>query len=288
MKNKHAGVIFALIAVYIIWGSTYLAIRFGLESFPPFLMASGRFLVADVVLYAIVYFKNKTHPSLKQWPGIILTGTLLLAGGNGTVTYVQQSVSSGLAAMVIATTPIWAVSISHFFGHRSYVIEWVGLLIGLIGLILLNFDRNLYSNIGDMIALILATVSWALGSALNRKLKLPVGLMSSAAQMIAGGIVLLTISFFTGESLPTHVSTKAWTAWLYLIFFGSIIGFSAFIYLLSHTRPALAMSYAYVNPIIAVVLGIVFANETVSAIGWVALAVIVIGVALVIASNKNN
>jgi drug/metabolite transporter (DMT)-like permease len=279
------GVVFSLFALYIIWGSTYLVIRFALIGFPPFLMAAIRFLIAGGSLYGFLRWRGAPSPTRAQWIGAGLVGLLLLAGGNGGVTFAEQWVSSGLAAVWVATMPIWAALFSGLWGKWPNRIEWAGLLLGFIGVGLLNLEGNLRANPLGAIALTIATVCWALGSVWSRYLTLPTGPMSSAAQMLAGSASLFILSLISGERLTAMPGAQSLLAVLYLVVFGSLIAFSAYGYLLRHTRPTLATSYAYVNPAVAVFLGVWLGGESITGIGVFAMVVILGGVALVAAGR---
>ena len=284
LKNslrENLGVILALLSLYFIWGSTYLAIRFALVGFPPFLMAGIRFLIAGSLLFAFMRWRGAPLPTRSQWIGSALVGGLLLGGGNGGVTFAQQWVSSGLAAVWVATMPVWAALFAGLWGKWPSRIEWVGLGLGFVGVVILNFEGNLRANPIGAIALTIATICWAFGSVWSRHLSLPKGPMSSAAQMLAGSVLLIPLGLLNGERITVMPSPPALLAVLYLIVFGSLIGFSSYAYLLTKVRPTLATSYAYVNPMVAVLLGVVFAGEQISAAGVVAMMIILGGVALV-------
>lgn len=284
LKNRireNLGVILALLSLYFIWGSTYLAIRFALVGFPPFLMSGIRFLIAGSLLFAFMRWRGAPLPTRSQWIGSALVGGLLLGGGNGGVTFAQQWVSSGLAAVWVATMPVWAALFAGLWGKWPNRIEWVGLGLGFVGVVILNFEGNLRANPIGAIALTIATICWAFGSVWSRHLSLPKGPMSSAAQMLAGSVLLIPLGLLTGERITVIPALPALLAVLYLIVFGSLIGFSSYAYLLTKVRPTLATSYAYVNPMVAVLLGVVFAGEKISAAGVVAMMIILGGVALV-------
>jgi drug/metabolite transporter (DMT)-like permease len=274
-------ILLALLAVYVIWGSTYLAIKFALAGLPPLLMAGIRFLVPAAVLYVFLRWRGAPPPTMGQWRASALMGTLLLAGGNGAVCEAEQWVGSGLAALVIATVPILTVLFSRIWGQRTLAREWVGLGIGFTGMVLLNFEGDMQASPLGAFLLLFAAASWSLGSAWSKYLDLPDGMMRSATQMLAGGVVLLLAGLSSGERVAHVPDALPVLALLYLMVFGSVIAFSAYLYLLKHTRPALATSYAYANPIIAVVLGVGFGGESISAFGMLALGVILLGVGLV-------
>jgi len=275
------GVVFALFALYVIWGSTYLAIRFAIEGLPPFLMAAIRFLIAGGVMYLFLRWRGAPNPTRAQWIGSAIVGCLLLGGGNGGVTFAEQWVSSGLAAVWIATMPIWAALFGGLWGRWPSRIEWLGLIVGFVGVGLLNLEGNLRANPLGVIALTLATITWALGSVWSRHLSLPLGPMNSAAQMLLGSVALFVLSAISGERVAVPPTSTSMLALAYLIAFGSLIGFSSYGYLLRNTRPTVATSYAYVNPVVAVGLGVWLGGERITGIGILAMFVILSGVALV-------
>lgn len=281
-------IIAALFCTYFIWGATYLAIKFGIESFPPFLMAGLRFITAGIILYAVMRYLGSPNPSLKQWLAATAIGILLPAIGNGTVSYVQQTISSSVAALSIATAPIWMAIFSSIWGHHISRQEWLGIAIGFAGIVLLNVGGSLYGDIKSTALLIFAAASWSFGSVWSKHLEVPAGLMAPASQMLMGGIVLMIFSAFQGESFPTVISNKSWAAMLFLVVLGSLVAYSAYQYLLKTVRPLLASSNTFVNPMVAFALGIWFAGETVSKIEYIALAVILVGVFLVLSATGDG
>ena len=278
-------VVLALLSVYVVWGSTYLAIRIALEGFPPFLMAGVRFLLAGGVLYLVLRLRGAPSPRRGQWGSAALVGGLLLLGGNGGVVMAEQWVASGLTALGVATVALWSAIFAGLWGQWPRRLEWVGLAVGFAGVALLNLEGNLRASPAGAAALLVATMSWALGSMWSRHLDLPAGLMASAAQMLAGGGLLLLASVAIGEKMPRAVAARPLLALAYLVVFGSWVGFSAYLYLLRRVRPAVATSYAYVNPVIAMALGVAVAGERVTLTEWVAMPVILGGVALVVVAH---
>ncbi len=288
IKNQTLLIGLCLLCTYFIWGSTYLAIRFGIESFPPFLLAGTRFTVAGLILYAIMRSLGAPHPSRQQWLGATAVGILLPAFGNGTVCYVQQTVSSSVAALAIATAPIWMAIFSAIWGHKITAKEWLGIGIGLLGIVLLNLGGSLHGNLVSALLLIFAAAAWSFGSVWGKHLAMPAGLMASSAQMLAGGAALLIVSAMQGESWPQQISGKSWGALLFLVVLGSLVAYSAYQYLLKTVRPLVASSNTFVNPVVAFALGVYFANEHVTGIELIALAVILLGVFLVLSvPNKD-
>jgi carboxylate/amino acid/amine transporter len=272
----------ALFALYFIWGSTYFVIRVGVESWPPLMMAGLRFFVAGCILFTFLLLRGHKVPTLKQWMAAGAVGVLLLSVGNGLVTVAEHmQVPSGIAAVMVATVPLFTLCFSRLWGMPNSRLEWTGVAIGLFGIVLLNTGSNLEGNPWGAALILLASLSWAFGSVWSSRLPLPTGLMAGAAEMIIAGVVLLVASRVTGEHLTVMPSLHGFLALGYLVVFGSMIAISAYMFLLKTVRPAVATSYAYVNPIVAVLLGISFAGESLSPVEWVALGVILCAVLLV-------
>ena len=278
----------ALLAVYVIWGSTYLAIRFAIEGFPPFLMAGIRFIIAGGLMFILMRWRGEPIPTRKEWGGAAIVGLLLLVGGNGMVTFAEQWVASGLAALSIATVPIFAALFAGIWGRWPTRREWLGLGVGLVGVILLNMEGDMRANPLGALALLFATVSWAFGSVWSRYLPMPRGMMGSAIEMLAGGVVLLGLGFATGEHITSMPGLRPILALLYLIVFGAIIAFTAYNFLLQRVRPSLATSYAYVNPVVAVALGVGLAGEQVTLFGLIAMPIILAGVGIVVLARSQK
>lgn len=271
-----AAVVLALAAVYVIWGSTYLAIRFALEGgYPPLSMAGGRFVLAGMLMYAFLLWRGAKPPTRPQWRNCAFMGLLLLGFGNGLVCIAEQTVSSGLAAVAIASVPLWLGIFLAIRGVRPSGFEWIGLIVGFIGVVWLNAGTTLTATPVGLIALIIAPVAWAYGSIWSRGRDLPSPFMGAAAQMLCGGGFLLIAGLVAGERFEGLPTLKGTLSVAYLTTFGSIIGFTAYIWLLNNVRPTLAGSYAYVNPVIAVLLGAWLASER-FAIGDLAAMVIVL------------
>jgi len=286
-RRVPVGIALALLTVYLIWGSTYLGIRIALESFPPFLLAGVRFLLAGSVLYLGLRARGAPPPSRSQWAGGALLGTLLLVGGNAGVTFAEQWVASGLAALGVATVPLWAALFAGLMGRWPRPLEWAGVALGFAGIVLLSLEGDMRANPLGALILLLAATSWAFGTVWSRRLSLPEGLMASAVEMLAAGIVLLPISLLAGERMSSPPSTRALLAFVYLVTFGALVAFSAYNYLLRRVRPALATSYAYVNPLVAVALGVGLAGERIGGSGLLAMVVILAGVGLVMLGREH-
>jgi len=269
----------ALAAVFLIWGSTYLAIRFALEGgFPPFLLGGIRFLLAGGLVFAFLRLRGVAAPTRAQWGNAAVMGVLLLVLGNGMVNFAEKSVSSGMAAVAVASAPLWMGVFAAMRGQRPSGIEWVGLAIGFVGVVWLNAGSSLNASRAGMLALLVATIAWSFGSIWSRGRDLPSPFMASAAQMLCGGAAMLVLGLAIGERFDGLPSAHGLAAFAYLVVFGSIIGFSAYIWLLHHVRPALAGSYAYVNPAIAVALGAWLAGERFGRHELLAMGVILLGV----------
>ena len=272
----------AFFALYVIWGSTYLVIRIGIESWPPLMLAGIRFITAGVLMYAYLRWRGAPAPTWAQWRSAGLIGILLLTFGNGAVSVAEHTgVASGVAALAVATVPLFTLLCGYFWGQRNTRLEWAGIVLGLIGIAMLNLGSNLQSSPLGAALLIFAAAAWAFGSVWSKHLPLPQGAMASAAQMLVGGVVLMVGSVLSGERLEAMPPLKGWFALFYLIGFGSIIAFNAYMYLLKNVRPAAATSYAYVNPAVAVLLGIVFAGETIGIEEALAMLVIISAVVLI-------
>lgn len=268
-------VLFALLIVYIVWGSTYFAIRIGLESLAPFWMMGSRFLVAGAVLFAWLKWRGAPNPSWRQWRDGSIVGVLLLGGSMGMVAVAEQYVSSGMTAVFIASSPLMFAVWGGFFGDWPTRLQWVGIAAGFLGALLLASGSDFSANPVGVLALICAISCWSLGSVLSQKtLKLAPGPMGFASEMMAGGVFLIAAAGLTGEDFSFTVSRDALLAWLYLVTAGSLLAFSAYMYLLSKVPHALAASYSYVNPVIAVILGSLFGGEPISVRQAVAMAVI--------------
>lgn len=280
-QPKRLIIILSLLSLYTLWGGTYLGMRVALEGFPPFFVAGFRQLLAGIILYIFLRSRGAARPTRAQWLGAAVVGGLLLVIGNGGVVFAEQWVSSGLAALALGAIPLWASLFSGLFGRWPRPIEWCGLAIGFAGLVLLNLENGLHANPLGAIVLLIAPISWGLGSILSQHLPSPKGLMASAAQMLTGGVMLFIVGTLLGERMTAFPAPRPLIAMAYLVVGGSLIGFTAYGYLLRTTRPALATSYAYVNPLVAVGLGVALAGEHITLIGVLAMFTILAGVVLV-------
>jgi drug/metabolite transporter (DMT)-like permease len=259
----------ALAAVYVIWSSTYLAIRIVVRDMPPMLMGSMRFLAAGGVMLAIARRRGAAWPSARDWMRVAPIGLLLFVGGNGFVAIAETSVSSGGAAVVCATMPLWVGVLGVFTGERPSAREWTSLLLGFVGVVVLMGGPALAGEPLHVVLVVLSPVLWAMGSVLARRTKDVGGahatLVGAGLQMLVGGLALGVAGALRGEPLPLHASAESWAALAYLFVFGSLIGFTAYAWLLRNARPIVATSYAYVNPILAVLIGAAIYGEP---LGW--------------------
>lgn len=284
-------VVTAFAAVYLIWGSTYLGIRFAVESIPPFLMAGGRNLAAGTALFAFARWRGAAAPSWIQWRDAALAGMLMLVIGNGGVTWAEQRVPSGTAALLVALTPLWMVLLDWLRpgGVRPRALVGAGLVVGIAGVALLARGHGEHRDAAygwSVVALMASSFGWALGSIFNRSARKPSSpFMSVAIQMITGGAVLISLGGAQGEFGQFHlgrVTAVSLGSWLYLTVAGSIIGYTAYVWLLHVSTPARVATYAYVNPLIAVLLGCTLGHEVFSHELLVAGALIILAVALIV------
>ncbi|TMI31995.1 EamA family transporter [Candidatus Bathyarchaeota archaeon] len=281
----------AFMSIYTIWGSTYLAIRLAIETFPPFLMAAIRFLIAGGALYAWMRLKGAPRPTRANWKAATIVGVFLLLGGNGGVVKAEQVFPSGLTAVLITTVPIWMALVELVRKDRIVPTLHVvlGLVLGFGGVVLLVGPGNLVGSGGLnplwVGVLILASLSWAIGSVYSRKASLPrTPLLGSGMEMLTGGALLLVVSLVSLEWVgfqPSNVSVLSLVSFIYLIVFGSLIGFSSYVWLLTKTTTARVSTYAYVNPVVAVFLGYFLAGEQLTLRTVLASTVIVIAVVVI-------
>lgn len=271
----------ALGALYVVWGSTYLAIRIALEGYPPFLLGAIRMLLAGALMYAVLRWRGVPAPTRPQWRRLWWLSIFMVLLSNGLVNVAEREVSSGMAAVAVASMPLWAALFALARGERPRRVEWLGLAVGFAGVLWLNAGGTLAATPVGMIMLLVAPVAWAWGSIWSRGRDLPTPFMSAAGQMLTGGLWMLAAALVTGERMTAWPSLQASLALFYLVGFGSIVGFTAYIWLLHHVRPVLATSYAYVNPPIAVLFGVLLAGEVISDNEIAATAVILAGVAVI-------
>jgi drug/metabolite transporter (DMT)-like permease len=306
---KRPLVIIAFAALYVIWGSTYLGIRFSIQTIPPFLMAGARFVLAGMIMYAIAWSQGSllrrsgcegriVESNWRNWRTSLIIGACLLLGGNGGVTISEKYIDSGLAALIVAIVPIYIVLLGWLTGMapRPTPIMWMGLAGGFVGVgILFGPGLHVQSTggrnpaIGISILLVTSFI-WSAGSLYSRVAKHAASpFLTAAQQMICGGILLLIAGVITGELPRFHpgsISLLSTGSFIYLVLVGAVIGYTAYIWLLRHCDPAKVATYAYVNPIVAVLLGTLFAGEAVSARMLIAAALIIGSVALIITAQQ--
>lgn len=266
-------ILLAFAVIYFVWGSTFLAIRVGVHEVPPFLLAAARFLVSGVVLFGWMRLKGTPSPSGAQWAGATLLGALIFLVDYGCLFWAEQRVPSGIAAVVLATIPVFITLLEIVFlrTQRLTVRLGMALLVGLCGVAVLTVHSFSFGEVpinrAGALALLVASFTWSVATILTRRLPLPASKpMSAAAQMITGGIQLTVLAAVSGEFVGFHpqaISAKAWFALLYLIVAGSIVGFTAYVWLLHHESPTKVGTYAYVNPVVAVALGYFVGGEAV-------------------------
>lgn len=289
-------IIAAFISIYIIWGATYLAIRYAVETLPPFLMAGTRFLVSGILLYIWARYRGAAKPTRIHWRNATIAGAFLLLGGNGAVVWAEQSVPSGLTALLVSILPFWLVIIEWIrpHGKRPNAAVILGLVLGFVGIIVLVGPDNVGGQ-GDVrplgaLVLILGSLSWAIGSFWSRDAELPdSGLLTTGIEMLTGGALLFVAAAVTGEFTNFHVrdvSRASGVGLLYLITFGSLIGFTSYIWLLDKVSAARLGTYAYVNPVVAVILGWAIAGERLSVRTAVAAAIVICAVIIITTSRS--
>ncbi|NIM59321.1 MAG: EamA family transporter [Candidatus Aminicenantes bacterium] len=285
----------AFAAIYVIWGTTYLAIRFAIETIPPFFMMGCRFLSAGIVLYSLARFRGQANPSLQQWKTAVVIGILLFFGGYGALAWSEQVLPSGVAALIVATTPIWMILLSYFRSPVSKIGRSVilGLALGFLGMVLIVEPTKLLGgqsvDLAGAAVLLFGTISWCFGSVYSKYGSLPKSpFLASGMMMLCGGMALVLVGLLTGEHKAlASASFLSLASLFYLVLFGSIIGFTAYIWLLNTVSPAQVSTYAFVNPIIAVFVGWFGGGESLSPRILMATILMVAGV-LAIVSRKSE
>jgi len=294
--STRASVIVAFAAVYVVWGSTYLAIRYAVQTMPPLLMAGARFSVSGVLLYGWARLRGAPRPTAVQWRVAALTGVLMLCLGNGSVGWAEQRIPSALAALIVAVVPLWMVLFDWVMpgGERPTLAVIAGVVVGLGGLVVLvgpeRVDTGAPVDVAGALVLVAASMAWAFGSVYNSRGARPESAtMSTGLQMLGGSVALVVSGLALGEGHQasiSQISAASWAGWLYLVTFGSLIGFTAYIYLLKEVSPAKASTYAYVNPVVALLLGWAIAGESITPRTLVAAAIILGGVALITVAQQ--
>ena len=289
-------ILLALLAVYIFWGATYLGMKFALGSFPPFLMAGLRHLTAGLIMAGIGIFRQEKLPVKTQVINASVVGILLLVGGNGLVAWSEQRLPSSIASLVISSVPFWIMGLNWVGGdrRRPSLLETLSLLMGFGGILIMVLQKG--NGSGSAIdpiglgGLFTAAFLWSLGSLYSRHRALPVSsIYSTSTQMLAGGVSLILLSLLSGDAAgfdPSRVTAQALWAMAYLILFGSVVAYSAYIWLMKHVSPTLASTYAFINPVVAVILGWTMASEVLSAQTLIAAAVIISAVVILTFTKK--
>ena len=276
----------ALLACYLVWGSTYLAIRFALVSFPPYFQMGTRFVLAGALLLVWMRWRGTAWPTVGQWRNAAIAGCLMLAAAMGWLASAQLTIGSGFIATFIATVPIVMCAFGLLAGKRPTRLELAGMLLGALGVMLLVRGASFSASPAGIALIVGSVLAWSLGSTLQTtRLPLAPGPMGFASEMLCGGAVLMVISLLLGEKPEWPPQSLALAAWAYLVVFGSLVAFSAYLYLLANASTAVATSYAFVNPVIALALGVSLGGEVVTSGEWLACGVILTGVVLILVSK---
>lgn len=273
-------VVACLFAVYIVWGTTYFAIKVAIEGIAPFFLVGTRFVFAGVLLLGWQTLRGAPAPTAKQWGGSALVGFLLLVVGNGCVSIAERWVSSGATVALISIMPLATVLWSGAFGQWPRRAEWSAIALGGAGVAIMLLGRDLQGNLFGTLLILFATASWSLGTVLSRRLDIPHGPTGFGAEMLTAGLMGLAISAASGEHWSIPQATHVWWAWGYLVVFGSLVAFSAYRFVVERVSPSLAATYAYVNPPVALGVGWLLGNERFSANVLLGLPVVLAAVAL--------
>ena len=292
-------IILSFAAIYLIWGSTFLGIFYAIQTIPPFLMAGTRFLCAGIIMYIIARLRGDPHPEGHTWRDAFIVGGCLLLFGNGAVTIAEKWVPTGLAALLVATEPIDVALLSWMTGiaPRPTPLVWVGLVVGFCGVGLLVSPAFAHGASGSsshlafgIVSLLIGSFVWAAGSLYALKAKHPASfIMSAGQQMLCGGLLLLLAGLALGQQHEFHVHRVTWLSlggWIYLVIIGALLGYTAYFYLLRHCAPAKVATYAYVNPVVAIILGTVFAGEHLSVPTMIGAGLIIASVVIVISAQQ--
>ncbi len=272
-----------LAATWLVWGSTYLAIKFALLSFPPFFQMGTRFLFAGALLMAWMRWRGAAWPTLVQWRNALVVGALMLGGGMGGTAVAEVSVGSGLVVAFIAVVPLMIAALNLFWRVVPGRLELAGIVVGLVGVLMLTQGAGFQASPAGLAAIATACITWSVGSVLSqRSLPLAPGATGFASEMLCGGVVLLILSLAAGEQPQWPPQPVAVAAWFYLVVFGSLIAFNAYMVLLARASAGLASSYTFVNPVIAMLLGVAVLGEVVSGFEWMAAGVVLVGVVLML------
>jgi drug/metabolite transporter (DMT)-like permease len=286
-------VLACLAATWLVWGSTYLAIKWALVSFPPFFQMGTRFVAAGLLLGAFARWRGAGWPALTQWVNAAILGALMLGGGYGATALAETSVSSGLVVAFIAVVPALVALLQLPYGVRPTALEAAGIALGLGGVLLLTRGQGFSASLPGLLAIGFACLTWSIGSVWalrglpgGRALTLAPGAMGYASQMLVGGVLLLAASWLVGEQPSFPPDARSLACMAYLVVAGSIVGFSAYMLLLARTSPALASSYSFVNPVIGLVLGVTLGGEVVTGLEWLAAAITAGGVVLLLLGRR--
>ena len=272
-----------LAATWLIWGSTYLAIKFALLSFPPFFQMGTRFLAAGALLMVWMRWRGAAWPTRRQWRNALIIGTLMLGGGMGGTAVAETSVGSGLVVAFIAVVPLMIAALNLIWGVKPGRLELAGIVVGLAGVLMLTQGAGFQASPAGLAAIAIACLTWSVGSVLSqRSLPLAPGAMGFASEMLCGGAVLMALSWVAGEQPQWPPQPAAVAAWFYLVVAGSLIAFNAYMVLLAQASAGLASSYTFVNPVIAMLLGVAVLGEVVSGFEWAAAGVVLVGVVLML------
>ncbi|GAA4590009.1 drug/metabolite exporter YedA [Planotetraspora phitsanulokensis] len=283
----------ALGAVYVIWGSTYLGIKFATESIPPLLSGGLRFITASLILGTVLLARKgfaAFRITWREFGSAALVGLLLLTAGNGMVALAEQYISSGLAALLVASVPLWLIVLRMVVRDRPHLLTMAGVLVGFVGVAGLSLGGGTSAGTVGILVILLASISWSLGSFLSPRISMPKDpFMASTIEMVAGGAGLLVLGTAFGERLDLGAVTgRSWLAVAYLVVAGSLVAFTSYVWLLGNAPISLVSTYAYVNPVVAVLLGMVVVGEQVTHGMLLAGALIVVGVALVVSTERRS
>jgi drug/metabolite transporter (DMT)-like permease len=288
-------IVACLAATWVVWGSTYLAIKWALVSFPPFFQMGTRFVAAGLLLGAWALWRSAAWPSPKQWVSAAVLGALMLGGGYGATAYASQTVGSGLVVAFIAVVPAMVALAQWPYGVRPTLFEAAGIALGLLGVLMLTRGQGFGASFTGLVSMVVACATWSVGSVWalqglpgGRRLALAPGAAGYASQMLMGGLILLGMSAATAEVPQWPPEGRALLCWLYLVVAGSLIGFSAYMLLLQRTSAALASSYSLVNPVIGMLMGVMLGGEEVSGFEWLAAAVVAAGVMLLLWGQRSK
>jgi drug/metabolite transporter (DMT)-like permease len=282
-------VVGCLAATWLIWGSTYLAIRFALAGFPPYFLMATRFVCAGALLMGWQMARGAVLPNATEWRNALLVGTLMLGGGMGGVAFAEQTIASGLVVAFIAVIPLLLVLINVAFGVYPRRTELLAVTVGLAGVLMLTQGSGIRGSPAGLLAIGFGTTSWAVGSVLSqRRFRLASGATGFASEMLGGGLVLFVISALRSEPWHLPLVLGPWLAWAYLVLLGSLIAFNAYMLLLARTSSSLAASYSLVNPVVALCLGVTLGGEIVSTWEWLASGVVMVGIVLLLNDQRTG